>query len=168
MSAAGLISLVNKAANLGSFIFWCIICSWIITFQDFYTCFRRVFRLFSYLLLGSWNRFLNHRSRNVSTPERPVCRAMDDDVITGDDVGIAMEKLGLLRAGQRAEEMETLMLSSEYCSFESVEASLGEVREAFEVFDENNDGFIDGGELRSVMSCIGLTERRVQEDDHGF
>lgn len=71
-----------------------------------------------------------------------------------------MEKLGLLR-GQRAEEQITMLsecsLESVVNVFDGVEPSLGELREAFEVFDENSDGFIDGGELRRVMSCIGLT-----------
>ncbi|KAL2254045.1 UNVERIFIED_CONTAM: putative calcium-binding protein CML46 [Sesamum indicum] len=158
-AAAGLISIVNKAANLGSFIsliLWCIICSWIITFQDFYTCFRRVFHLFSYLLLDSWKRS-HHHSRNVSTPERVCCAGND---VSRDDVEVVMEKLGLLR-GQRAEEQITMLsecsLESVVNVFDGVEPSLGELREAFEVFDENSDGFIDGGELRRVMSCIGLT-----------
>ncbi|CAI0438263.1 unnamed protein product [Linum tenue] len=42
--------------------------------------------------------------------------------------------------------------------FDEKEPSLEEVKEAFEVFDVNRDGFIDETELQRVMCQLGLKE----------
>uniref|UniRef100_A0A7C9F9B3 EF-hand domain-containing protein n=1 Tax=Opuntia streptacantha TaxID=393608 RepID=A0A7C9F9B3_OPUST len=48
--------------------------------------------------------------------------------------------------------------------FEEEEPSLEEIREAFEVFDENRDGFIDAEELSRVLSGLGFITQ--SEDDN--
>uniref|UniRef100_A0A0E0ES50 EF-hand domain-containing protein n=1 Tax=Oryza meridionalis TaxID=40149 RepID=A0A0E0ES50_9ORYZ len=40
--------------------------------------------------------------------------------------------------------------------FEEEEATVGEAAAAFRVFDRNGDGFIDAGELGSVLASLGL------------
>jgi len=42
--------------------------------------------------------------------------------------------------------------------FDENEPSLEEVKMAFDVFDENKDGFIDAKELQRVMCILGLKE----------
>ncbi|PSR85949.1 Calmodulin-like protein [Actinidia chinensis var. chinensis] len=39
-----------------------------------------------------------------------------------------------------------------------------DTREAFNVFDQNGDGFITVDELRSVLASLGLKQRRTMED----
>ncbi|KAF3438163.1 hypothetical protein FNV43_RR20919 [Rhamnella rubrinervis] len=39
-----------------------------------------------------------------------------------------------------------------------------EVREAFDVFDENNDGFIDGEEITKVVQGLGFMEAASEEE----
>lgn len=39
-----------------------------------------------------------------------------------------------------------------------------DVREAFKVFDQNNDGFITAEELRSVLASLGLKQGRTLDD----
>lgn len=59
--------------------------------------------------------------------------------------------------------------------FDGVEPSLDEVREAFGMFDENKDGFVDAEELKKMMSSlglVGLSEKECQRmimvfDDDG-
>ncbi|GMN54199.1 hypothetical protein TIFTF001_023338 [Ficus carica] len=43
------------------------------------------------------------------------------------------------------------------------EVSMEEVREAFEVFDENKDGFIDAGEVQKVLRALGSMEASVKD-----
>lgn len=49
--------------------------------------------------------------------------------------------------------------------FEEEEPSLEEIREAFEVFDENRDGFIDAEELSRVLSGLGFINQSENDDD---
>ncbi|XVF03320.1 hypothetical protein REPUB_Repub04eG0251000 [Reevesia pubescens] len=49
--------------------------------------------------------------------------------------------------------------------FDHEEPSLEEVKEAFDVFDENKDGFIDATELQRVLRCLGIKESLVQVEE---
>ncbi|KAK6128188.1 hypothetical protein DH2020_038070 [Rehmannia glutinosa] len=160
ISSAGLISIGNKASNIVSFIsfiLWCIFFSLIITFQDFYSCFRRVFQFFSYFLLDSCKNWCRFSSKiNV---ECDVSTSIPCTTIFRDDVVLVMEKLGLHRdtKGQIGKEEPILEDSIEIANmFDVKEPCLDELGEAFGVFDENKDGFIDAEELNKVMKSIGL------------
>ncbi|TYG90713.1 hypothetical protein ES288_A12G204400v1 [Gossypium darwinii] len=48
--------------------------------------------------------------------------------------------------------------------FEEEEPSLMEVKEAFDVLDENKDGFIDAKELRNALISLGLMEEASEDD----
>ncbi|XVF11906.1 hypothetical protein REPUB_Repub08aG0068400 [Reevesia pubescens] len=47
--------------------------------------------------------------------------------------------------------------------FEEEEPSLKEVKEAFDLFDENKDGFIDANELENVLMSLGFLEASEEE-----
>jgi calmodulin len=58
-----------------------------------------------------------------------------------------------------SEELNEKYGSKELCEvFEENEPSLNEVKQAFDVFDENKDGFIDALELQRVLVILGLKE----------
>nr|KYP45419.1 putative calcium-binding protein CML30 [Cajanus cajan] len=40
--------------------------------------------------------------------------------------------------------------------FDDEDVTMSEVEEAFQVFDQNKDGFIEARELQMVLSCLGL------------
>ncbi|CAN6578152.1 unnamed protein product [Malus baccata var. baccata] len=66
------------------------------------------------------------------------------------ELGLVMEKLETLSEGEGgSKEIANL--------FEEV-PSMEEVKEAFRVFDENEDGFIDAGEVKKVLSVLGFVE----------
>ncbi|KAI3799136.1 hypothetical protein L1987_34426 [Smallanthus sonchifolius] len=88
----------------------------------------------------------------------------DDDSVQGDDLELLMANLGVL--GHLAgEKLPEVLNSADMLNiFEEEEPRLEEVKEAFDVFDENKDGFIDAGELQRVISVLGLKGRTELED----
>ncbi|CAL0318245.1 unnamed protein product [Lupinus luteus] len=84
--------------------------------------------------------------------------------------GPMKQSLDCIRSGVREEVikvMERLGMNVECDGMEEIDVeeieklfekgiSLGEVKEAFNVFDENKDGFIEASELQRVLSCLGL------------
>ncbi|KAJ6902540.1 hypothetical protein NC651_020118 [Populus alba x Populus x berolinensis] len=81
------------------------------------------------------------------------------------DIKMVMNRLGLVfhedglggDEGFGADELLSLFEEEEPCSLE-------EVKEVFDVFDENKDGFIDARELNRVMCRLGLKEGMEVEE----
>ncbi|KAJ1380721.1 EF-Hand 1, calcium-binding site [Sesbania bispinosa] len=63
-----------------------------------------------------------------------------------------MEKLGMNVQWDGMEEFGVQQMEQ---LFEN-DVTLAEVEEAFNVFDQNKDGFIEAVELQGVLSCLGL------------
>lgn len=77
-----------------------------------------------------------------------------------------IEKLGLFCSSE-SEELGEKYGSKEISElFEDQEPSLEEVKQAFDVFDENKDGFIDAGELQRVLFVLGLREASEFQNCH--
>ncbi|MED6183367.1 hypothetical protein PIB30_037284 [Stylosanthes scabra] len=84
-------------------------------------------------------------------------------IVKKDEAKMVMAKLGLFSTPEDCgdEELEEQYDSKEFSSiFEEQEPSLDEVKQAFDVFDENKDGFIDAMELQRVLCILGLNEAR--------
>ncbi|MED6148185.1 hypothetical protein PIB30_050753 [Stylosanthes scabra] len=86
-----------------------------------------------------------------------------------EDVIIVMERLGMnVECDDGVEELGVkkiveLFEEDNSSNNNSDDAKFGEeVKEAFDVFDRNKDGFIDSRELKRVLSCLGL-EKDVLE-----
>ncbi|XP_071714360.1 probable calcium-binding protein CML45 [Rutidosis leptorrhynchoides] len=85
----------------------------------------------------------------------------DDKKLLGVELKIIMERFGMLwdhddtRQVIGSEEMLGL--------FDEDEPSLDEVKEAFSVFDKNNDGYIDEKELQIAFSKMGYLQ--ISESD---
>lgn len=73
------------------------------------------------------------------------------------DVEKLMGNLGLF-CSQETEELNESFGSDEVSRLFEVEPSLEEVKQAFDVFDVNKDGFIDAEELQRVLCVLGLKE----------
>ncbi|KAI7741410.1 hypothetical protein M8C21_000870 [Ambrosia artemisiifolia] len=86
---------------------------------------------------------------------------VDDTGVLGDDLEVLMVNLGV-SGGEKLPKV--LNYVDMFDIFEEEEPRLDEVKEAFDVFDENKDGFIDAWELHRVMSVLGLKERMEMED----
>ncbi|WCJ25682.1 Calcium-binding EF-hand family protein [Euphorbia peplus] len=79
-----------------------------------------------------------------------------DIVIRREEVEMVMERLGIFCSP----ESEKLSMGFDELSklFDDEEPSLEEVKDAFDVFDVNRDGFIDELELQRVVCLLGLKE----------
>ncbi|CAI9757546.1 unnamed protein product [Fraxinus pennsylvanica] len=74
------------------------------------------------------------------------------------DVELVMHKLGLVFDPKEALGDQDIL-----GAFEENEAHLELLKDAFNVFDENNDGYIAANELNKVLNSLGLTQFSDQE-----
>lgn len=88
----------------------------------------------------------------------------EDDNMCREDVEMVMGKLGIFCNPESEKLQERLGFNELSGLFEEKEPSLEEVKEAFYVFDENRDGFIDARELQRVLCVLGLSEGSRLED----
>ncbi|KAL4568499.1 hypothetical protein LXL04_024112 [Taraxacum kok-saghyz] len=80
-----------------------------------------------------------------------------------DEVEMVMGNLGIfIPKGEKIPER--LSSNDLFNIFEKENPRLDEVKGAFDVFDENNDGFIDATELQRVFSALGLRDRAQMDD----
>ncbi|ESQ32602.1 hypothetical protein EUTSA_v10005639mg [Eutrema salsugineum] len=84
--------------------------------------------------------------------------AEEDDGLCKEDAEMVMRSLGLY-PDRESNELQERYSSKEISSlFDEKEATLEEVKLAFDVFDENRDGFIDATELQRVLTILGFKE----------
>lgn len=91
-----------------------------------------------------------------------------DEKLNQEELKIVMEQLGVGHDSDDEEllHQEQMLLGAEEFSrlFEEEEPSLEELKEAFDVFDENNDGYIDAKDLQRVLCGLGFKEGKQLED----
>ncbi|KAJ0255115.1 calcium-binding protein CML46 [Hirschfeldia incana] len=81
-----------------------------------------------------------------------------DDGLCIEDAEMVMQSLGLFTAPE-SEGLQKRYSSEELSKlFEEKEPSLQEVKQAFDVFDENRDGFLDPMDLQRVLTILGLNQ----------
>ncbi|KAL0912537.1 hypothetical protein M5K25_018516 [Dendrobium thyrsiflorum] len=117
-------------------------------------------------IISFFARFLKLSKRYFSFPSRfskttkSQLRAEEAEmIITREEVELVMERMGLIKRGNEESEqkLKEFMLEEEVVAmFHEKEPSLEEVKEAFAVFDENCDGFVDAGELQRVLWKLGF------------
>ncbi|XP_010435866.1 PREDICTED: probable calcium-binding protein CML45 [Camelina sativa] len=82
----------------------------------------------------------------------------EDDGLFREDVVMVMKSLGLL-AYPGSEGLQKRYSSEDLSNiFEEKEPSLEEVKQAFDVFDENRDGFIHPIDLQRVLTVLGFKQ----------
>lgn len=99
-----------------------------------------------------------------SHSQQQVCvNEEDDGNLSREDVKMVMGRLGLF-CSPESEELQDWFSSDDHLRPFEEEPSLEEVKEAFDVFDENRDGFIDEKELQRVLCILGLKQGSEIED----
>lgn len=108
-------------------------------------------------------------SQPLPARESRVERILDgesagDVKLSGVEVEQVMEKLRIFGNREVDDRLPDYVGASQIVGlFDEREPSLEEVKEAFEVFDRNHDGFIDATELCSFLCTFGFSQ--ISEDD---
>lgn len=91
-------------------------------------------------------------------------KCADDVKLSGVEVKLVMESLGIFGNPEGDDRSQEDVGATQVAGlFDDRELSLEEVKEAFDVFDRNCDGFIDAGELCSFLYSFGFLQ--ISEDD---
>ncbi|KAJ1375888.1 EF-Hand 1, calcium-binding site [Sesbania bispinosa] len=109
----------------------------------------------------NWKGWTTPRSYSSHEPMKQSLSCIQSGVrLCKEEVIVVMEKLGM-SVELDGDEIEELGEHEITKMFENG-ASMAELEEAFDVFDENKDGFIDAAELHRVLCCLGLERDFVQ------
>jgi len=83
----------------------------------------------------------------------------DGCFLLGREVNMVMKRLGMDKYGFLVgDDVQKRWGCNEICAVFEEEVRAEEVKEAFEVFDQDNDGFIDAEELQRVLLALGLRQ----------
>ncbi|XP_044480140.1 probable calcium-binding protein CML45 [Mangifera indica] len=165
-------SSADKNTHQSFFSFVFVPCVIVSLFERFFTLVHGVHNLLSGFLFSLFKLHSCHaetcndlKSRD-SADSRSYCFQEKQDDGEGDDDGsllreeveMVMKNLTLF-CGPGGEELPGKMGSREFSGlFEEKEPSFEEVKEAFDVYDQNKDGFIDERELLRVFRLLGMKE----------
>lgn len=136
-------------------------------YSTFFNKIQKLFSSFRFFLLcqlhsGSSEHEFSHQENESNV----VRRESGVVIVERAEVKTVMAKLGFFCSSE-SEELEEKYGSKEVSElFEEQEPSLEEVKQAFDVFDENKDGFIDARELQRVLCILGLKEASKLENCH--
>lgn len=101
-----------------------------------------------------------------TSPDEDIDGGHENVLIRG-DVEMVMERLGLFCSSRNGEKFGVTLSPNEMATlFDENEPSIDEVRQAFHLYDENCDGYIDEHELKKVVERLGfegLSERECQD-----
>nr|XP_010926561.1 probable calcium-binding protein CML45 [Elaeis guineensis] len=115
---------------------------------------RSVSFFHSYAELFAFPSMVNDEQLMIKkTPRQP----RGDINLSREDVEMVMGRMGLC-CSQEGEQLKECMGFDELSNVFEEEPSFEELKEAFSVFDENSDGFIDAVELHRVLSKLGFRE----------
>ncbi|CAN1152006.1 Probable calcium-binding protein CML45 [Linum perenne] len=154
---------MEKAAALDStspqtraFLFMMIIDS-IILYSSLFHLTHSFMTLVSFLLTA-WGQAKSQSGKQLGTAETRITSNLnerdrvddDDEEVSTSELRIVLGRLGTSWNGHKQLRVRADDITA---MFEEQEPSVVEAKEAFDVFDENGDGFIDAGELRRVLFC---------------
>lgn len=156
--------------TMSSFLAWAlvhvflyIITDWVVPISKFLPRIESLFKS-KFVFDNSIVRVEESLNSELDHQEQVFVGKKDDGNLSREDKEMVMERFGLF-CSHESEELKDSFGSEElYGLFEEKEPSLEEVKEAFDVFDQNRDGFIDAKELQRVLCLLGLKEGSELQD----
>lgn len=105
-------------------------------------------------------KFLAYSPRNCTREgkQNTSDETKEEQELKREHVDIILERLGMTLTNGRDKLKDCMGFDEISATFEEKEPGLDEVEEAFCVFDENRDGFIDAKELQKVLCKLGFRE----------
>ncbi|KAI3983137.1 hypothetical protein MKX01_030859 [Papaver californicum] len=153
-------------SSLLEFLVFHGILKWVIEIQKFYSSFLCFFgkSKSQYEKRSFMPELVNQKLSTIHEKEGEEEDQEDDGKLSREDVEMVMQQMRLTCC-QDAENIQGRLGLDELLGlFEEKEPSVDEVRGAFDVFDENSDGFIDAIELQKVLYTLGIREGLTLED----
>ncbi|XP_039129714.1 probable calcium-binding protein CML45 isoform X2 [Dioscorea cayenensis subsp. rotundata] len=110
----------------------------------------------------SWILMEGSIGPQVSKRKSTICY---EGFVSNEDAKVVIGKLGLWSCSSSSKRSKDNQLLEEgvYRLLEEKEASLTELEEAFTVFDEDGDGFMNQRDLFRVMNKLGFEGVKVEE-----
>ncbi|GMQ10655.1 hypothetical protein CsSME_00053576 [Camellia sinensis var. sinensis] len=169
LSISGIVLLENRSAtslSLIGIISLCTLLTWITTLHDLWSWFLLFFQSIVNFLFTAWHGQAKgkHTRFYPGVPFDSDPDHVDEDdnnvLISIGEVEVVMEKLGIFYEPSCDDVVGERLGSDDVAALfdEGEGVSLEEGKEAFGVFDENCDGFIDASELERVLCKLGFTE----------
>lgn len=122
-----------------------------------FDCARRLFNLLSFAKSEAQTSDLQVEKEKTYQKLTSFSEKLADGSISRKEVEMIMANLGIFCHPEDVKIQERLDSSDIFELFgEELEAKEENVREAFDVFDENKDGFIDERDLQRVLCALGL------------
>ncbi|CAN4100410.1 unnamed protein product [Withania somnifera] len=90
-------------------------------------------------------------------------KVIDNEGLVDEDVEIVWDTLMDFCNQNGFNNIDEVELVDVFDSFDETKPSAEEVQEAFDVFDENGDGYIDANELKKVICKMGFLDFSVED-----
>ncbi|KAJ0536366.1 putative EF-hand domain-containing protein [Helianthus annuus] len=135
---------------------------WFILLHDLYSIARPLFQFIVATPTTTCAAALQHEGSHVTNFDS-VQNGTGKKKALGVNPKTMMERLGTF--WDPDDQRETIVLEEMVSLFVDDEPSLDEVKQAFSVFDKNNDGYIDAKELQNVLYGMGFLH--ISERDCG-
>ncbi|XP_039046930.1 probable calcium-binding protein CML45 [Hibiscus syriacus] len=149
----------NEMIPLWGIIVSLIFLNFEIILHDFYSCICFIIGIFKLILvIISCTRVSpSATTKKICTNSERTSNAPAADQTTSDHhINLSFSELKTVIENEGIAPIDWL--------FEEEEPSLTEVKEAFDVFDENKNGFIDAKELRNALFSLGFIKEASEDD----
>ncbi|KAK1357723.1 EF hand calcium-binding family protein [Heracleum sosnowskyi] len=149
-----------------SFIYICMFLNWLTELHGIYSVKLYATIEFIFVACKSPVEDTKSEAEKRSSPDEEIDCGRENVLLRG-DVEMVMERLGLFCRPRNGEMVGVTLRTDEMATlFDENEPSIDEVRQAFHLYDENCDGYIDEHELKNVLERLGiegLSERECQD-----
>ncbi|KAK6153003.1 hypothetical protein DH2020_012642 [Rehmannia glutinosa] len=113
--------------------------------------------------LGFQSQLINYSNDKDCEPNTKQEKRVDNISSRG-EIDIVLRSFGMFCNSDEEKVTASMDANDLFNLFEEENPSLDEVKEAFDVFDNNRDGFIDAMELQKVLCALGLNEGLEMEN----